>query len=128
MNIAKFLRAAFFIEHLRWLLLQMFCFTLYFQKEVAEYIVVYCFILKPKITLIRFNSLLFVVPLFGVICRSTRCHSLSIVITRCTTRCDLLYYSLSLVVPLNVNRCATRCHSLPLDVTSVCLFINDQNI
>ena len=39
-NIAKLLRAAFFIEHLRWLLLQMFCFTLYFQKDFAEYIVV----------------------------------------------------------------------------------------
>ena len=38
-NIAKFLRAAFFIEHFRWLLLQMLCFTLYFQKDVAECIV-----------------------------------------------------------------------------------------
>ena len=31
-------KSSFFIEHLRWLLLQMFCFTLYFQKDVAEYI------------------------------------------------------------------------------------------
>ena len=38
-NIAKFLRAAFFIEHFMWLLLQMLCFTLYFQKDVAECIV-----------------------------------------------------------------------------------------
>ena len=39
-NIPKFLITAFFIEHLRWLLLQMFCFTLYFQKDISEYIVV----------------------------------------------------------------------------------------
>ena len=31
-------KSSIFIEHLRWLLLQMFCFTLYFQKGVAEYI------------------------------------------------------------------------------------------
>ena len=36
-NIAKFLRSSFFIENL---LLQMFCFTLCFHKDVAEYIVV----------------------------------------------------------------------------------------
>ena len=32
-NTAKFLRAAFSVEHLRWVLLQIFCFTLYFQKD-----------------------------------------------------------------------------------------------
>ena len=44
-KVANFLKAAFFIEHLRWLPLQMFCFTLYFQKDVAEYIVVIHYIL-----------------------------------------------------------------------------------
>ena len=111
-NIAKFLRTAFFIEHLRWLLLQMFCFTLYFQKDVYLYILyrrIYCshtlrncFVLKPK--------------------------SLSFAFIRCTTRCHLLYHSLSFVVThsyslsfivtryyllsLVVTRRTTRCHSL----------------
>ena len=63
---------------------------------------------------------LLLVPLFvillslAVICS----HSLSLVATRCTTRC----HSLSLVVPLVV----TRFHSLALDVPLVCLFINDH--
>ena len=47
-------------------------------------------------------------------------HSLSRVVTRCTTRC----HSLSLVVALVV----TCCHSLSLDVPLVCLFINDQDL
>ena len=53
----------------------------------------------------------------------TRCHSLSLVIIRChslsliVTRCHLLYHSLSFVV--------TRCNSLSMDVSLVCLFIND---
>ena len=58
---------------------------------------------------------------------TTRCHSLSRIITRCL--------SLSLVVPLVVirchslsfvvTRCTTRCHLLSLAVSLVCLFIND---
>ena len=54
-------------------------------------------------------------------------HSLSFVVTRCTTRCHSLYHSLSLVVPLVVirchslsfvvTRCTTRCHSLSFVVT-----------
>ena len=42
-----------------------------------------------------------------------RCHSLSFVVTRCTTRCTIRCHSLSLVLPLVV----TRCHSLSLVVT-----------
>ena len=42
------------------------------------------------------------------------CHSLSLVVTRCTTRC----HSLSLVV--------IRCHSLFHLLSLACLFINDQ--
>ena len=87
MKIAKFLRVAFFVEHLWWLLLQMFCFTLYF------------------------HSLSFVVP-FVVIRCTTRYHSFSFVVTRCTTRCHSLYYSLSLIV----IRCTTRYHLLSLVV------------
>ena len=150
-NIAKFLRTAFFIEHLRWLLLQMFCFTLYFQKDVYLYILyrrIYCshtlrncFALKPKITFICFHSLYhslsFIVPLIVIRCYSLllvviHCHSLLFVVTRCHSS----YYSLSLVV----IHCATRCrslslvvirchllyHSLPLDIPLVCLFINDR--
>ena len=40
-NITKLFRAAFSIELLRWLLLQMLCFTLYFQKDAAE-IIAFC--------------------------------------------------------------------------------------
>ena len=62
----------------------------------------------------RCHSLSLVVTLSFVV---TRCHWLSFVVTCCTTRCHLLYHlfsfivtrchSLSLVVPLVV----TRCHS-----------------
>ena len=44
----------------------------------------------------------------------TLCHSLSLVITHCHSLCHLL----SLVV--------ARCHSLSLDISLVCLFINDR--
>ena len=50
---------------------------------------------------------------------STRCHSLSFVVTRCHS----LYHSMSLVVLL----AAIRCPSLSLDVPLVCLFINDRD-
>ena len=50
-----------------------------------------------------------------------RCQSISFVVTRCTSRCHLLYNSLLFIV--------TCCHSLslvvPLVVPLVCLFIND---
>ena len=79
---------------------------------------------------------LFCLLLFAFICCTTRCHSLSFVITRCitrwclfhhpllfvvircqslsfvVTRCYSLYHSLSLVV----IRCTTCCHSLSLVV------------
>ena len=112
---SEIFKSSFFIEHPRWLLLQMFCFTLYFQKDVAECIVV-----------IHCHSMSFVVPFIVNRCHSLY-HSLSFVVTRC--------HSLSLVVPLVVirchslsfvvTRCTTRCHLLSLDVPLVCLFIND---
>ena len=52
-----------------------------------------------------------------VICRTSRCHSLSLVVIRCHS----MYHSLSLVV----TRCTIRCHSLSLDIPLGCLFIND---
>ena len=51
----------------------------------------------------------------------TCCHSLSFVVTPCTTRCHSLRHLLSFVVTL----CTTRCHLLWLDVSIICLFIND---
>ena len=55
---------------------------------------------------------------------TTRCQSLSLVVslivTRCTTHCHSL--------PLYVIRCNTRCHTFSFDVSLVCLFINDQDI
>ena len=53
----------------------------------------------------------------GVTRCTTRCHSLSIFVICCTTRCHLL----SPVVPIIV----IHCYSFSLDVTLVCLFIND---
>ena len=69
----------------------------------------------------RFHSLSFVV---------TRCHLLydllSLVVrlidTGCTTCCYSLYHSLSFVVA----HCTARCHSLSLDVSLVCLSIDDH--
>ena len=92
----KIAKNSFFIEHLRWLLLQMFCMKnkcsvlFYFQEDVAEYIVVlHCII-------VSFWNL----------------KSLSFAFPRCTTRCHSLYHSLSLVVPLVELLVVTRCHSL----------------
>ena len=71
-----------------------------------------CFILKPKITLIRFHSLSFVLTVVVIRCTTvvTRCHSLPLVATRCITRCHSLYYSLSFIV----FRCTTCYHLLSL--------------
>ena len=71
-NIAKLLRVAFFIVHLQWLLLQMFCFTLYFQKDVVakNIVVIHCII----VSLWNLKSLSFIS--FAFIRCATRCHSL----------------------------------------------------
>ena len=63
----------------------------------------HCFILKPKITLIRFYSLPSYVPLVVIRC-ITRCHVLSL----SATHCHSLYQSLLLVV----IRCHLLYHSL----------------
>ena len=77
---------------------------------IAEYVVVHCILFhsKTKITLfylsaIRYHSLYYSFSFF-VSLVVIRCHSLSLVVIRCTT----------------------LCHSLSIDVTLVCLFINDQ--
>ena len=95
----KIFKSSFFIEHLRWLLLQMFCFTLYFQQDVfgTLHLNIAFFILQPKTILIRFHSLSFVV-LLVVICCTNCCHSLSFVVTRShspllVTRCHSMYHS-----------------------------------
>ena len=134
-NIAKIFKSSFFIEHLRCLLLQMFCFTLYFQKDVAEYIVVlHCIV----VSFWNLKSLL-----FALICCITRCYSLPFVVIRChllllvvplvVTRCTTRCHSLSFVVPLVVTRChsfsftltlcTTRCHLLSLDYHSLSLLV-----
>ena len=95
----------------------------------CSYIFHNSFILKPKITLIRFHSLSFIVPLVGI-CRTTccfrfhllslvaiHCHLLSLVVTSCYSLCR----SLSFVVTC----CTTGCNSWSLDVLFVCLFISD---
>ena len=58
----------------------------------------------------------FVVPL--LLLAVTHCHLLSLVVTRCITRCHslsfvfILCHSLSLVVPVVVTRCHSLYHSL----------------
>ena len=94
----KIVKCSFFIEHLRWLLLQMFCLTLYFQKDVAEYNVV---------------------VLHSIIVSFWNLKSLSFAFIRCTTRCHSLYHSLYYSLSLVTIRCITRCHSLSLDVPLV---------
>ena len=47
-------------------------------------------------------------------------HSLSFVVTRCTTYCHSLYHSLLFVV----TRCTTHRHLLSIDVPLFCVFIN----
>ena len=107
------------MEQLRWLLLQMFCFTLYIQKDVAEHIVGIHWIIvlfwnlkSLSFAFIHFHSfwqsLSFVVPPLSLVV--TRCHSLPLVATRCITRCHSLYYSLSFIV----FRCTTCYHLLSL--------------
>ena len=110
-NIAEFLSAAFFIEHFRWLLLQMLCFTLYFQKDVAERIVaIHCITVSfwnlklISFAFIRFHSLCY---LFSFVV--TRCHSLSFVVPLVV----ICFHPLSFVV----TSCNTRCHSLSLVLT-----------
>ena len=120
----------------------MFCFTLYFQKDVAEYIVVlHCIIvsfwnLKSLSSAFircttRCHLLCHSLSCFITRCHSLpiffiRCHSLSLiaplVVTRCTARCQ----SLSFVVPLVVIRCLSLYYSLSLDVPLVCLHVNDR--
>ena len=79
----KIAKSSFFIKHLQLLLLHLFCLT--FSKRCCwiycSFTLHNCFILKPKITIIRFHSLhhllSFVVPLIVIRC-TTRCHSLSL--------------------------------------------------
>ena len=107
----KIVKSSFFIEHLSWLFQQMFCFTLHFQKDVAEYIVVL------NCIIVSFGNLKSL-PFTFIRC-TTRCyslyHSLSFFVTRCHSLLFIVtrYHSLSLVV----TRCTTRFHSLSLVVT-----------
>ena len=115
-NISKLLRAAFFIEHLWWQ--QMFCSALYFQRDVAEYIVVLHCIIVSFWNLKSLLLLSFVVPLV-VIRWTTRCHSLSVVVTRCHSlwRVVIRWHSLPFVVTLVPTRCHELYHSLSFVVT-----------
>ena len=112
-------KSSCFLEHLRWLLLQMFCFNIIFTKRrcwiYCSYTLHNCFALRPKITLIHFNRvhslchwLSFVVPLVVI-----RCHSLSLIVIRCHS----FYHSLSLVVLIVVTCCHLLYHSLSFVIT-----------
>ena len=76
------------------------------KKKSLTIRLIFCFILKPKITVFYLLSFVFS-------CCTTCWHSLSLIVTRC----HLLWS----VVPLIV----IRCHLLSFDVPLICLFIND---
>ena len=137
MNIAKLLRAAFSRTPPVAASADVL-FHIIFSKGrcgiYCSYALHNCFVLKPKITLIRFirfHSLYHSLSFVGI-----RCHSLSLVVLLVVllvvTRCHSLYHSLSfavacghslsfivthyhslsLIVLLVVTHCTTRCHSL----------------
>ena len=83
-----------------------FCFSRNIKSPYFTYSHSYSFVLS--LTVIHWHSLSFFV---------TRCHSLSFVVSCCTTRC----HSFSFVVPLDVTRCHSLYHSLSFDVPLVCL-------
>ena len=142
-NIAQFLRALILMKICEQLLLQFLFFTSYFisslelvstlnligvlQRSSSRFkeFSLGCLVVgssliwkKEKLAEIttRCHSLSFIVT-----CCTTRCYSLSLVVIRCTTcyhslsfvviRCHLLYHSLSLVVPLVVTCCHSMYHS-----------------
>ena len=120
----KIAKSSFFIEHLRWLPLQMFCMKnkcsvlFYFQEDIAEYIVVlHCIIVS--FWNLKSLSFAFIRCTLDVIRCTTRCHSLYhplwLVVLLVVTFCHSLYHSLSFVV--------TRCHSLSLVVSLVSLVV-----
>ena len=90
MSIAKLLRAAFYYRTPH---LQMYYFTLYFQKDVAAYIVVLQCIIVSLCNLKLFSFAFIRCTTVFIRC-TTRCYSSSLIVT--------CFHSLSLVV--------TRCH------------------
>ena len=96
MSISILLRAAFFIEHLRWRLQQMLSYIIFSKRRCwiyCSFALHNCVIVKPKIVLIIFH---------------------------------FLYHSLPFVLPLGVIHCHSLHHSLSLDVSLVYLFITQQ--
>ena len=82
---------------------------------------------KLAIMTTRCHSLSFVVIRCTLLSfADTRCHSLSFVVTRCTSNSLVLIQCH--LLPFVVTRCITRCYSLSLDVSLVCLFINDPQL
>ena len=75
--------------------------SLIWKKEKLAEMVTRCHSLS--LVLICCHSLSFVIPLVV-----TRCHSLSSVVTCYTTRCHSLYHSLYYSLSLVVTRCTTR--------------------
>ena len=106
-NIAKLLRAAFFIGHFRWLLLVDDLFYIIFSKRRCWICCsIHCIIISFwNLRLLSFVS-------FAFIYCTTCYHSFSLVVIHCHS----LYYSLSFVVPHII---VIRCHSLSLVVPLV---------
>ena len=118
-NIAKFLRVAFYRTSPVAASAEALFYIIFLRRRCliyCRYTLHNCFIRKPKITLIGFHSLPFVVPLVTICSHSlffvvTCCHSFSLIVLLVVTRCHLLYHSLSFAF--------TRCNSLSLGLLLV---------
>ena len=85
-----------------------------------------------SLAVIRCHSQSFVVTRCHFLSLVVTCyHLLSLVVTHCFTRFHSLYHLLSLFVirchllSFVVTRCTTLCHLLSLNMSLVCLFMND---
>ena len=111
MNIAKFLRKLILIDICEQLLLPFLLLTVIISSQVLVSTLSLIGLLQRSSSMFKEFSLGCLVVGYSFIWKQekltqmvTRCHSLSFVVTRCTTRCHSLYHSLSLVITL----CTTR--------------------
>ena len=108
-----------------------FCNVLFYNIFSKRHCWIYCSLHCVIVSFWNLNSLSFAFIRCTTHCHSLyrslslvviHCHSLSLIVTRCTTRCTTRRHSLSFVVSLAAIRCysvplviplvVTRCHSM----------------
>ena len=142
-NIAKFFRTLILMKICKQLLLQFLLLTVNISSQGLVSPLNSIGLLQRSSSKSSSQSVQWQVPLLFEKKRNqpkqsfvvTRCHSLLLVVIRCTTRCHSLYHSLSFVVTRCTTHCYSlslvviRCHSLynslSLSIPLVYLFIND---